>query len=243
MPVKIVVPNDRPLQTYFLLMIMNGASTFGRLAFAAFGDQLGALNMHIVTQIICAILIFVLWTLASTTAAAIAFCVLFGIFSGTVIGLPPASMGNILNCTYNTPSTKHIGHAKLGQWTGMMYSAAAIPSLVGPLLAGHLVSQYRTYLTVQMWSAANLLLSAVCMVIARWYLPCYDGESFRTKALSLFGKQTESSEKRRKESAATDSDTSNLGINMSPSTTRVNSQAPSRQHSDEKIDRIPSPLG
>lgn len=52
-----------------------------------------------------------------------------------------------------------------------MYTFAAIPSFVGPIIAGHLVSKYETYLAVQMWSGVNLAIAAICMFVARLYLP------------------------------------------------------------------------
>ena len=199
---------------------MNGASTVGRLFLSAFGDKLGALNMHYMTTIICTILIYTLWTLASALPAAISFCVFFGIFSGAVIGLPPASMSNILECTYVDKDNAHIARAKLGQWTGMMYTIAAIPSLTGPIIAGHLVSMYNNYITVQMWSATNLLISAACMLVARWYLPLRNGQH----AISFF-----QSKSRRRGGAKT------TGNPISRATTRVPSEDASRAVSSEKI--------
>ncbi|KAF1977163.1 MFS general substrate transporter [Bimuria novae-zelandiae CBS 107.79] len=227
-------PTSAPMQTYYMLMIMNGASTVGRLAFAFVGDRLGALNMHIGSQIFCSLLVYILWTLAGSTAAAIAFCVFFGAFSGTVIGLPPASIGNILKCTYTDPSNEHLAHSMLGQWTGMMYSVAAVPALIGPLIAGHLVTEYSDYLTVQLWSAVSLTLSATCMVMARWHLPCEDGAHVSTHIWRFFGKhdKAEAAEKRRPSRATVDS-TSRI---LSRSATRVNSEAVSRRVSQEKID-------
>lgn len=223
-----------------MLMIMNGASTFGRLAFAFFGDYTGALNMHIVTQIVSSLLIYILWTLAGSTTAGVAFCVFFGMFSGSVIGLPPASIANILNCTYTDPSNEHLAHSKLGQWTGMMYSVAAIPALIGPLIAGHLVTEYSTYITVQLWSAVSLTLSVVCMIVARWYLPTVDGTHISTHIYRFFGKhdKADEAEKRRPGRATVDS-TNALNQSLSQSSTRVNSQVASRQVSEEKIE---SPL-
>lgn len=117
-----------------------------------------------------------------------------------VIGLPPASVANILSCTYTTEETKALAKKKLGHWVGMMYSFAAVPALLGPIIAGHLITKYNTYITVQMWSGANLFLSFVCMVVARWYLPCFDGESF---AHHLSRKQASTKEKLRLGSDAT----------------------------------------
>lgn len=90
------------------------------------------------------------------------FIALFGIFSGAVIGLPPASMAFILG------SAPH-RQAKLGQWTGMMYTVAGVPSLVGPIVAGSLVSRTGAYLPVQLWSGACLMLSAACMAVTVLY--------------------------------------------------------------------------
>ncbi|KAF9731704.1 hypothetical protein PMIN03_010844 [Paraphaeosphaeria minitans] len=242
-PISASAPTTAPMQTYFMLMIMNGASTFGRLAFAFFGDYTGALNMHIVTQIVSSLLIYILWTLAGSTAAAIAFCVFFGMFSGSVIGLPPASIANILNCTYTDPSKKHLAHAKLGQWTGMMYSVAAIPALIGPLIAGHLVTEYSTYITVQIWSAVSLTLSAMCMIVARWYLPTVDGAHISTHLYRFFGKHDKADEvEKRRPTHATVESTNALNQSLSRSTTRVNSKVASRQMSEEKIASPPEPV-
>ncbi|KAI5205866.1 MFS general substrate transporter [Aureobasidium subglaciale] len=147
------------LSTYWLLSIMNGCSTFGRLSSAWLCDRFGALNVHMTVTIVASILCLFLWTFANTLAPALAFAILFGAFSGSVIGLPPASMAAILG-----PEADR--QAKLGQWTGMMYTAAAPFALVGPVIAGHLVTRYDTYLGVQIWSGVCLLLSAICMAMA-----------------------------------------------------------------------------
>lgn len=147
------------LSTYWLLSIMNGCSTFGRLSSAWLCDRFGALHVHMTVTIVSSILCLFLWTFANTLAPALAFAILFGAFSGSVIGLPPASMAAILGADASR-------QAKLGQWTGMMYTAAAPFALVGPVIAGHLVSEYETYLGVQIWSGVCLLLSAICMGMA-----------------------------------------------------------------------------
>lgn len=60
--------------------------------------------------------------------------------------------------------------SKLGQWTGMMYACAAIPSFIGPLIAGHLITEFgNNYLTVQLWSGFSLLLAAGCMFMSEIY--------------------------------------------------------------------------
>ena len=170
---------------------MNGASTVGRLLLAHFSDRIGALNMHIAAQFISSLLVLLLWTLAGSQTDAIAFCVVFGVFSGMVIGLPPASVGNVLNCSYTEDSTAHLAKQKLGHWTGMMYTCAAIPALAGPVIAGHLITQHG-YITVQMWSGANLMLSCICMLVARWHLPCENGQSMSKRLDHAWSNYTKS---------------------------------------------------
>lgn len=225
------VVNNKPIETYWLLAIMNGASTVGRMILAHFSDKLGALNLHTATQLICSLLTLALWSTAKSESAAIAFCVVFGLFSGTVIGCPPASISNILNCTYNTPENKHFAKKKLGHWTGMMYSFAAIPALCGPIIAGHLVTVYQTYLTVQLWSGTNLFISFLCMCVARWNLRCEDGETVPMKFARFRGRHVESCKEKGKNNDITSPDT------LSQAPTRVQSNAPSRRESSEKLER------
>jgi len=154
------------LRTFYLLSIMNGTSTLGRVFSAYLCDHFGALNVHAVVTFVASILILVAWTFTTTVSEAIGFVVVFGIFSGAVIGLPPASVAYILG-----PDPE--AQAKLGQWTGMMYTSAAIFALTGPVIAGYLISYYETYLTVQLWSGTCLLLSSVCMGVAIFYRQKY----------------------------------------------------------------------
>jgi MCP family monocarboxylic acid transporter-like MFS transporter 10 len=108
-----------------------------------------------------AILVYVQWTLADTVSKALAFVIMFGIVSGAIIGLPPASVANIIDMSAD------VDHSKLGQWTGMMYTMSSLFALTGPVIAGHLVSYYRNaYIAVQMWSGTCLFLSALCMLAA-----------------------------------------------------------------------------
>jgi MCP family monocarboxylic acid transporter-like MFS transporter 10 len=210
---------------------MNGASTVGRLLLAHLSDKVGALNMHAAAQITCSLLVLILWPLAGSESAAIGFCVIFGLFSGTVIGCPPASISNILNCTYSAPELKHLAKKKLGHWTGMMYSFAAVPALTGPVIAGHLITRYNTYLTLQMWSGFCLFFSFICMVAARWYLPCEDGEMVSVKLARKTGRYVPSDREKGYKSEVGSPD------RLSQAPTRVTSEMPSRRVSSEKVDQ------
>lgn len=188
--------------------------------------------MHAGSQFVASILTMTFWTLARSETDAIAFCVVFGIFSGMVIGLPPASIGNILSRTYTAPEDVHLAKSKLGHWTGMMYSFAALPALVGPIVAGHLVSRYETYITVQMWSGTCLLISFTCMLVSRWYLPCKDGDTLPLKLARTFDRSDTEAIKEEQRRAA-----GSVGYPeaLSQAQTRVPSIVPSPEASSEKL--------
>lgn len=146
------------IRNFFFLCIMNGCSIVGSLSSAFLCDHFGALNVHAVNTFISSLLVLCLWTQASTIALAIAFVVLFGAISGAVIGLPPASVANILD---SDPE----GNTKLAQWIGMQYMVAAPFSLAGPVIGGHLITEYnQNYLTVQCWSGGNLFVCFICIL-------------------------------------------------------------------------------
>ncbi|EMD00011.1 hypothetical protein BAUCODRAFT_30450 [Baudoinia panamericana UAMH 10762] len=150
------------IKTFLLLTVMNASSSIGRIASAATADHLGnygALHVHALCTGITSILCLVFWVLAKTVGTALGFVVVFGAFSGAVIGLPPASMAYILD--KNDP----VAQAKLGQWVGMMYTIAAPFALAGPVIAGHLISTFG-FLSLQLWSGVSLLAACGCMLMA-----------------------------------------------------------------------------
>ena len=86
------------------------------------------------TITLSSLLVLLLWTLA--------LAALFGSASGAVIGLPPASVAHILG-------PRPAQQAKPSQWTGTVHSCAAVPSLAGPAVVGHLIMRYQSYVPVQ----------------------------------------------------------------------------------------------
>ncbi|KAF2459343.1 major facilitator superfamily domain-containing protein [Lineolata rhizophorae] len=151
---------DDAIRTFWLLAIMNISSSIGRVGSAFASEKFGAVLVHSVCTAIASVLVLALWMTVSSVGMTVAFVILFGIFSGVVIGLPPASVANILGKCRKQQS-------KLGQWVGMMYTIAAIPALLGPLIAGQLVTSFNSYRTVQIWSGICLGASAACM-FASW---------------------------------------------------------------------------
>ena len=153
--------NTQPdaMRAFWLLSIMNATSTIGRLSSAYLCDHFGAMNVHCFVTTIASLLVLILWTLADTVKSAIAFVVVFGIFSGAVIGLPPASVAHILG---PDPAAQ----AKLGQWTGMMYSCAAVFALTGPVIAGHLITEFKNdFRTVQLATVGAYFIAILGLAV------------------------------------------------------------------------------
>jgi MCP family monocarboxylic acid transporter-like MFS transporter 10 len=121
-------------------------------------NSYGALKVHDIVMFVSSILVYIWWTLASSVGAAMGFVVVFGAVSGAVIGLPPATVANIIS---RSPG---VDHSRLGQWTGMMYTMAAPFALTGPIIAGYLITKYDNYITIQMWSATCLFLASLCLL-------------------------------------------------------------------------------
>lgn len=142
------------------LSVMNASSTIGRMLSGWLSDHYGALTVHFIVMFISSILVFIWWTLASSVGSAFGFVVVFGAVSGAVIGLPPATVANIIS---RSPG---VDHSRLGQWTGMMYTIASPFALTGPVIAGYLITKYDNFITVQMWSATCLFLSSLCLLAA-----------------------------------------------------------------------------
>jgi MCP family monocarboxylic acid transporter-like MFS transporter 10 len=70
------------------------------------------------------------------------------------------------------------------------------------------------------------------MVLARWYLPCYDGETVSMKVARKLGREVDPV----RESSCQSDDSSSPG-RLSQAPTRVQSEMPSRQMSSEKVDQ------
>ena len=95
---------------------------------------------------------------------AIAFCVLFGVSLGAIIGLPASAIAYII-------PPEHID--SLGAWTGTMCSFCSIFALAGPPIAGQLVKRCGIN-AVGYWARVNLLLASVLVGTALWEKMKYD---------------------------------------------------------------------
>jgi MFS family permease len=173
-------PPDHQVPVFYYLATMNGASTIGRVLSGWLSDKFGALHVHFVVMFISSLLLLAMWTTVNNVAGAFAFVILFGAFSGAVIGMPPATIAHIIQYAPDTD------HSRMGHWTGMMYTIAAPFALVGPVIAGHLITRFgMNFLTVQLWSGFCLFLSSMCIAAGMY---CMHRQNLRVQRVRSFAR-------------------------------------------------------
>lgn len=140
---------------FYLLSILNAASTFGRIAPNFLADHVGPLNMLTPAVTITAILAFV-WIRVHTVAGIIILAIFYGFFSGGFVSLPPVVMASM------TPDIRN-----LGTRMGMVFAITSIGLLIGTPIGGAILTQTNQYFGVQIFTACCLITSAILMSIVR----------------------------------------------------------------------------
>ena len=146
-----------PYLGFYLLAIINAGSSLGRVLPNFAADYLGTLNMQVLFVSIAALLSLCLLVIHQTNGL-IAFCVLYGFFTGTFVSLPGPTMASL------TPNL-----ACLGGRMSMTFMSAGIGLLLGPPVAGAILASGdgQNWTMLQVWSGALLALSGLCMLGAR----------------------------------------------------------------------------
>ncbi|KAJ5676118.1 hypothetical protein N7462_009015 [Penicillium macrosclerotiorum] len=129
--------------SFYLIAILNAGSLAGRLLGGVMANRLGRFNTLTGASGVCGILIFC-WLSIDSLGGMIAFSVLFGFFSGTVIGLFPATIA----MTAAKPS-------EIGSYIGMALGVLSISGLTGTPITGAMNNRYESY-------NAAIIFAGVC---------------------------------------------------------------------------------
>ncbi|CAG8206627.1 unnamed protein product [Penicillium salamii] len=140
---------------FYLLSMLNAASTFGRIAPNFLADHIGPLNMLTPAVTITAILAFV-WIRVHTVPGIIILSVFYGFFSGGFVSLPPVVMASM------TPDVRN-----LGTRMGMLFAIVSIGLLIGTPIGGAILNSTNEFVGVQLFTACCLITSAVLMTVVR----------------------------------------------------------------------------
>lgn len=140
---------------FYLLGIVNGASTIGRILAGFAAARLGPLELTTLALGACAILLFA-WISVHSTAAIVIWSVFWGLVSSVIVALPGAIIP--LLC----PSTSVIGTR-----TGMYWAVSGLGVLIGSPIAGVLVvsgSSRTVWWHLQIFSGLCMVLATALLV-------------------------------------------------------------------------------
>ncbi|KAI1196278.1 major facilitator superfamily domain-containing protein [Nemania serpens] len=138
-----------------LLIIINAGSLVGRVVLGYFADMVGSINMQTAMALVATILAFSLLAV-HTSAAIIVVAVLFGISSGTFLGLPVASIVRVSD----DPS-------KIGTRIGMTLLFVGIGALISYPIAGAILGESDNWLGLILFSGVLLAASTIILAISR----------------------------------------------------------------------------
>ncbi|KEF58394.1 uncharacterized protein A1O9_06320 [Exophiala aquamarina CBS 119918] len=149
---------DATLASY-LLAILNGASTFGRIIPGILADKFGRLNIFGLGGVITGIIILC-WTTAESTAGLVVYAVFFGFWSGTIISGAAAAFSVCVEDTRD-----------LGTYMGMGLGVGAIAILIGPPINGALVERYGGFLQVSIFSGVTCIAGGFTALASKFATP------------------------------------------------------------------------
>lgn len=159
-------PIDENL-AFYLLVILNAASIFGRVIPNFLADKTGPLNMLIPCAAISSLLAFC-WIAIDRKAGLIVFCIFYGFFSGTFVSLPPTTVVSL------SPSLGVVGTRM-----GMSFAFAGLGLLVGTPVAGAILGSGTNFVGVQAFCGAIVAVATVAVLVARF---AKVGMNFQAKA-------------------------------------------------------------
>ena len=139
---------------FYLLSIVNAASTFGRIIPGFTADQIGPLNMIVPCTMLAGILCICL-VAAHTLGATIPILVLYGFCSGTLVSLPPTIFVHL---------TKN--RAVIGTRMGMGFAVTSIGMLAGTPISGAILGA-SSFKYVWIWGGLCTVTGATSILFCR----------------------------------------------------------------------------
>lgn len=134
-----------------LLALMGAANTVGRVVLGAAADRFGRLAMlRIATAAMAAAVL--LWPLATAVTGMAAFAFAYGFFAGAFIALLPALTGD------------YFGIERLAATAGLLYTGAAVGSLLGAPVAGALFDRLGSYTVGVVLAGVALVANTVLLL-------------------------------------------------------------------------------
>lgn len=141
---------------FYLVSILNGASTVGRIIPNYIADHIGPLNVMIPMTLASGILGFC-WIGIHTQSSVLALAALYGFTSGGFVSIPPAVLASI------TPDMRDFGTR-----VGMSFVFCAVSVLVGTPVGGAIINETGDYFGVKILVGTCLVTSSFFMALSRY---------------------------------------------------------------------------
>ncbi|KAH8650996.1 major facilitator superfamily domain-containing protein [Xylariales sp. PMI_506] len=145
---------DATLASY-LVAVLNGASTFGRIIPGILADRVGRLNMLFAAALATGIIVLC-WTTVTNTAGLVVYAVFFGFSSGAIVS------GSSTAFTICPEDPRDIG-----TYMGMGMAIGSIATLIGPPSDGALLTRYGGFLQVSIFSGVMSLVGALFILATK----------------------------------------------------------------------------
>ncbi|PTB63725.1 MFS general substrate transporter [Trichoderma citrinoviride] len=139
----------------YLLPILNASSIPGRIIPGFVADRVGSLDTYVVVCALSSASVFY-WISVTNAAGNIAFAVLYGFWSGSVVALGSVVLTSI------TPDM-----SRLGTRLGMVSILKGIGSLIGPPISGAILNGTGKYIGIQLLAACGIMLTSLLSLVLR----------------------------------------------------------------------------
>ncbi|KAL1954977.1 hypothetical protein VTO42DRAFT_384 [Malbranchea cinnamomea] len=141
---------------FYLVSILNGASTIGRVIPNYIADHVGPLNVMIPMTLASGVLGFS-WIGIHTQRGVLALTALYGFTSGGFVSIPPSVLASI------TPDMRDFGTR-----IGMSFVFCALGALVGTPVGGAIIHDTGDYLGAKVLVGVCLVTSSIFMSLSRY---------------------------------------------------------------------------
>ncbi|KAK1758897.1 major facilitator superfamily domain-containing protein [Echria macrotheca] len=144
--------------SFYLLALLNGSSTFGRIIPGLLADRFGPFELTIVCTVLAAVFAYVAIVI-DTLGGLVVFAILYGFVSGAVVSLPSAVIATLV------PDMSLVG-----TWMGMSFCFAGTGILVGNPIAGTIIDVEGDRFAGGFIFSGSLVMAAGALSIAARYL-------------------------------------------------------------------------
>ncbi|TFY81410.1 hypothetical protein EWM64_g2605 [Hericium alpestre] len=142
--------------SFYLVVIANAASGFGRLTSGVIADRIGPINIMTPMMAFTGIFTYI-WPFVHGTAAVTIIAIFYGYASGAYIGLCPAPMIN-----FGEPGDS-------GRRIGMYFTTMAFGAVAGPPISGAINNATGSDKPVGIYAGSAIMVSVVGMYLTRYF--------------------------------------------------------------------------